>query len=144
MRFLFKFQRPAPGIELVGQGLWVLGWLATTLIALWLRPDPSGHATHMQLGLPACATMDLFHRPCPGCGLTTSVSATVHGLWGAAFRANPFGPPAYLLATGYAMIAFWGLATRTRISADTKWANRFLLAFFVAYVAFGVWRFVWG
>jgi hypothetical protein len=51
--------------------------------ALALLP---GHA-----GLP-CPLRTLTGIPCPLCGTTTSVEATLHGDLAAAFAANPAGP----------------------------------------------------
>ena len=73
--------------KLSGQLSFFFVWLAITLIAIVLRPDPSGHGTHTQLGLPPCPSVLLFNRPCPGCGLTTSFTAVLHGDFVAAFHA---------------------------------------------------------
>jgi hypothetical protein len=57
-----------------------------------LLPLLPGHA-----GLP-CPLRTLTGVPCPMCGMTTSVEATVHGHLGAALQANPAGPFAVLAA----------------------------------------------
>lgn len=51
-----------------------------------------GHA-----GLP-CPLRTLTGVPCPICGMTTSVEATVHGHLLSALQANPAGPLAVLAA----------------------------------------------
>lgn len=51
-----------------------------------------GHA-----GLP-CPLRRLTGVPCPICGMTTSVEATVHGHLVSALQANPAGPFAVLAA----------------------------------------------
>jgi hypothetical protein len=51
-----------------------------------------GHA-----GLP-CPLRTLTGVPCPICGMTTSVEATVHGHLVSALQANPIGPFAVLAA----------------------------------------------
>lgn len=56
-----------------------------------LAPDPSGYGTHARLGMGQCSFMVRYGLPCPACGLTTSVSAAVHGRFGLAARAQPFG-----------------------------------------------------
>jgi Protein of unknown function (DUF2752) len=68
-----------------GPALAMLGAAA----ALPLLP---GHA-----GLP-CPLRTLTGVPCPICGMTTSVEATVHGHLIAALQANPAGPLAVLAA----------------------------------------------
>jgi hypothetical protein len=74
-------------------------------LAVSLTPDPSGYGTHRQLGLPACSYRVNTGRPCPHCGLTTSVCAAFHGRLGLAFRAQPFG---IVLAAALAVLAFAG------------------------------------
>ena len=73
-------------------GLIVAGpCLAVIAVAWTLQPRSSGYGTHTQLGLPGCGILAKTGWPCPSCGLTTSVSASVHGQFAAAFRAQPFG-----------------------------------------------------
>ena len=68
-----------PRKRLSGHVVWFGSWVVITAIAAVLRPDPSHHGTHTQLGLPPCPAVLLFHRPCPGCGLTTvSLRQTVY------------------------------------------------------------------
>src|SRR5205085_8465910 len=95
--------------ELSGQMLIFLVWFGITAVGAFLKPDPSGHGTHTQLGLPPCPSVLLFSRPCPGCGLTTSFTAMIHGDLPAAFHAHLLGPFLYLGLTGYALVggAMW-------------------------------------
>lgn len=82
-----------------------IGWfvlaalpLAVIITARFLTPDPSGHGTHTQLGLPPCGFLVLTGCPCPGCGLTTAFAHMAHlNPFGAA-RANPFGIPLFLVS----------------------------------------------
>jgi hypothetical protein len=53
--------------------------LALLAIARWLDPDPAGHGTHRQLGLPPCTFVKLFGKPCPSCGMTTAWAHLVRG-----------------------------------------------------------------
>ncbi|MBN1676591.1 MAG: DUF2752 domain-containing protein [Kiritimatiellae bacterium] len=59
--------------------------LSLLILAVCLVHPPHG------LGIPVC----LFHRltglPCPGCGLTRSISSILHGRFGLAFQYHPFG-----------------------------------------------------
>lgn len=50
-------------------------------------------------GFDGCVWHRLTGRPCPGCGLTRSVTAVLHGQWGQAWHCHPFGflPPAVFL-----------------------------------------------
>jgi hypothetical protein len=78
--------------RLRGATLGVLCWTVITLAAM-LSPRVEGYGTHEQLGFPPCSFLAKYHWPCPTCGLTTSVSATVHGQLATAWHANAFGPP---------------------------------------------------
>lgn len=64
-------------------GLLLLGTVVT--------PAAEGYGTHEQLGLPACSSMALFGVPCPGCGVTTSVTLATHGRLVESFLTQPFG-----------------------------------------------------
>jgi hypothetical protein len=93
----------------------VLGVLALGILT---TPDARGHSTHEQLGLPACALMEFTGFPCPGCGVTTSLSHLAHGHWRAALAAQPIGV-ALALAAGFALL--WSsLAT---VRGGDVWAS---------------------
>ena len=81
---------------------WVLGCaslaaLAGLLLLGALTPDPDGHGTHEQLGLPACGWMAQYGIPCPGCGVTTALVLFARGRPLAALLEQPFG---FALALG--------------------------------------------
>jgi hypothetical protein len=59
-----------------------------------LTPDPRGFGTHEQLGLSPCAILRLTGRPCPTCGMTTSLAWLARGRLSRSWRANPVGPMA--------------------------------------------------
>jgi hypothetical protein len=80
-----------------------LGWallgllpLAVIATAAFLTPDPAGHGTHVQLGLPPCGFLVVTGFPCPGCGLTTCFAHMVRLEIPAAAHANAFGVPLFL------------------------------------------------
>lgn len=125
---------------LTGQLLWFLAWVAITGVAVWLNPSKEGHGTHTQLGLPACPSVAVLDRPCPGCGLTTSFTSVVHGQLKGAFLANWFGPIFYLLFTATAMANIWGWATKRRIDFSTPKFNRWLGALAIVFVVYGFGR----
>jgi hypothetical protein len=64
---------------------------AVLVTAAALSPDPAGHGTHTQLGLPPCGFLLMTGLPCPGCGLTTSFAHMIRLELGGAFAANPLG-----------------------------------------------------
>ena len=89
----------------------VLGLAGATLLGLVvlgvaLAPDERGFGTHEKLGLQPCLPMELWNIPCPGCGVTTSVSLAMHGdLWGS-FVNQPFG---FLVAVFFAGFVGWAV-----------------------------------
>jgi hypothetical protein len=68
-----------------------LCFAAPLVVACFLRPNPAGHGTHQQLGLPPCSFIVLFGIRCPTCGMTTAWACAMHGRWGDALRANVGG-----------------------------------------------------
>lgn len=116
-------------------------WVVVTAIGLYLNPSPDGHGTHQQLGLPPCGSVMLFDRPCPGCGLTTSWTATLHGRFVEAFHAHPLGPPLYLAFTAFAiasLLAFF--QKRTIDTSGTRWTYA-IVAAAIIFFGYGMTRF---
>jgi small neutral amino acid transporter SnatA (MarC family) len=64
-------------------------------------------------GLP-CPLRTLTGVPCPLCGMTTSVTDTVHGHLGAALAANPVGVLAVAVAVA---LLVWRRAEQVRVPA---------------------------
>ena len=81
--------------------------LAMLAVGWWLTPNKSGHGTAEQLGTPACTVLVDTGWPCPSCGMTTAVSAAVHGQLAASVAAQPFG---IVLALGAAALGAAGVA----------------------------------
>lgn len=141
VRNLVEFQRDVPARFLFGQFLWFLLWLITTGCAIWLRPDPSGHGTHEQLGLPPCASMYFLGRPCPGCGLTTSWTATVHGSFAEAFHAHALGPILYLGFSASALVAGISALRGWRWRIENREISIVLITTLVVLLSYATWRF---
>jgi len=76
------------------------------LMAIWFTPDERGFGTHEQLGIQPCITLELWGVPCPGCGVTTSVTLAAQGKLLDSFLAQPLG---FLLAIGGLLFTFWSL-----------------------------------
>lgn len=132
---------PAPRRRrIAGQLIYFLVWLAVTVVAAILHPSATGHGTHEQLGLPPCPSALLFSRPCPGCGMTTSWTALVHGQFAASFHAHPFGPLTYLFFTVTAFMALRGFLRTERMNIETPAFNRVLLAVALVFFTFGIGR----
>jgi hypothetical protein len=116
-------------------------WGIVTAIAAFLKPNPNLHGTHRQLGLPPCPSVVLFHRPCPGCGLTTSFTAMVHGRWDIAWAANPMGLIGYILFTVSALACGYGFVRQWRMDSNLPQIQNAVKWLVIAYLAFGVLRF---
>lgn len=138
-----SFLRPCNDKKVLGGQLIVTFiWAAITAFGIYLRPDPHGHGTHQQLGLPPCPSVLFFDKPCPGCGLTTSWTATIHGRIGEAFQAHPLGPFLYLALTVFALINLWAFFKRFQVdTSGPKWMVG-IVAGAVIFFGFGVGRFI--
>ncbi|GEM_PF-845771 len=135
------FDRDWSRRRLAGHLLWFLGWLGVTVFAIFLTPSAQGHGTHQQLGLPPCPSVLAFNRPCPGCGLTTSFTALLHGDFAASWKANPFGPIFYVLWAASAWACLYGYWKCRRFNTDGPLASRTLTALVAVFFAFGIVRF---
>ena len=76
--------------------------LAVIALAATLSPDPSGHGTHQQLGLPPCGFIYVTGYPCPGCGLTTAFAHMVRLEFVGAARANDVRSSLHVLEAAHA------------------------------------------
>jgi hypothetical protein len=79
-------------------------------VARALDPSPSGHGTHLQLGLPPCTFLALTGVPCPLCGATTTFSLLAHGRWGEGLANQPFAALLFALTFLLAWVAWLEVA----------------------------------
>jgi hypothetical protein len=89
-------------------------------LALVLKPSPTGHGTHEQLGLAPCNFLAFTGYPCPTCGMTTAFAWTVRGRWLVAAQVQPMG---FLLAI--ATLAALGGAL-SALTTGRTWAVNWL------------------
>ncbi len=75
--------------------------LGLVVMGLLLTPDARGVGTHKQLGLRPCMTMEYWNFPCPGCGVTTSVTLATQGEFLQSFKNQPFGFLVFLTMLGF-------------------------------------------
>ncbi|MFN7018691.1 MAG: DUF2752 domain-containing protein [Fimbriimonadales bacterium] len=122
--------------------LLLLGVLVMFGLGLYLTPNPAGHGTHQQLGLPPCAIYLLTERPCPSCGLTTSVSAILHGQFALAWRANPIGYLIVAVAAVVGVNSCLALATGRTLRIDFNRFHLILLGLLSVWLIHGVVRFI--
>lgn len=125
----------------VSQVLWFGWWIICSGLGLFMHADPHGHGTHQQLGLPPCPSVMLLGRPCPGCGLTTSWTALLHGDLATAFHVHPLGPVLYLCFT---LTAIGGLAAYLKgrsIDTYSPLSSRIMAVVAIIFLGFGFVRF---
>ena len=102
-----------------------LGLLA---MGLFLEPDERGFGTHEKLGLQPCFPLKMWDIPCPGCGVTTSVTHAAHGDLVTSFLTQPLG---LLLALTTVALLVYGLWLH--VTGGDLWARLHALP----------WREVW-
>ena len=130
-----------PAKKRASQLFWPGSWLAVTMIGLFLHPDPGGHGTHRQLGLPQCPSVTFFGRPCPGCGLTTSWTNLLHGHIWESFMNNAVGPLLYLSFTLMALVATVAFFRGKYWDTNTKLFNLVSSAVLITFLVYGGVRF---
>jgi len=128
--------------KISGQFIWFVIWLFTTICGLLLRPSPDGFGTHRQMGFPPCPSVALFGRYCPGCGLTTSFTLTLHMRLQDAFIANPFGPIFYGTLTVVGLLGGYGYFRKMYIDSSAKWITNFMIILTTTFLAYGAYRFI--
>jgi hypothetical protein len=132
---------PVSGWARWSHALLLLGVLVMVGVGLYLTPDPAGHGTHQQLGLPPCTIYYLTGRPCPSCGLTTSVSAILHGQFGLAWRANPTGFLIVAAAGAVALNSLFALLWGRSVRIENTRFTLLLLALLALWLLHGAVRF---
>lgn len=92
-----------------------VGFTAVIITALCLNPYQDGEAktmeTHTQLGLPKCSSVQMFGKPCPACGMTTSFALLTHGDVVNSLRANWVGT---LMCAAIIVLTPWLLVSAFR------------------------------
>lgn len=96
------------------------------------------------LGVDLCWIHRALAIPCPGCGLTRSVTSLTHGRFEQAVVYHPFGPVLYVLFVLAAAYAVLPRALRDRIARrasafEAQWRHGYRL-FLVAFFGFGALR----
>ena len=128
-------ERPPTSVRIL-LAVFAVGLTAGFGLATTLAPDPRGFGTHQQLGLPACQFRQYVGVSCPHCGMTTSFSHIVRGELGAAWMANPAGPPLAIICA--ACIPWFGLTAATGRWLLTEEPFRWILHLAIGYLAFAV------
>lgn len=100
--------------------------------------------TSLQNWFPGCSFLHATGLPCPGCGLTRSVMATLRGDFAAAWVYNPIGILMTLLFLALGVLIFLPTSLRRRLRRALKpaeaWTALLTLAFFLLLLFHGVVR----
>lgn len=136
-----KLFEPEPELRRrVASCVWFAVWLGVVAFAIYLSPSSDGHGTHQQLGLPPCPSVLMFDRPCPGCGLTTSWTALIHGDFARAFQAHPLGPVMFFVFTVTAWTTMIAAFRGLRVVSEGPVLNKALVSILVVFIGFGAIR----
>jgi hypothetical protein len=109
-----KVRRTPEHWVIMGGG--ILAVAALILLGLLLEPDPRGYGTHEKLGMRPCMPMELWNVPCPGCGVTTSVTHAMNGDLPGSLRVQPFG-----LVVVLGVLAFFAWALLGHLRGRDRW-----------------------
>lgn len=113
---------------------------ATALVLSFFLP-PDG------LGPTICWFQNLFGHPCPGCGLTRSLTCISHGEFAKAWAYHPFGPVIYALFVANVLIWLMPQQRRSdlkqRMAGQERWLRPFYFAIVVLFLTYGVIRLLW-
>lgn len=112
--------------------------LAALVLTFVLPPDGAG--------IPLCWFEGLYGLPCPGCGLTRSLTSITHLHFAEAFGYHPFGFLVWGLMLALVAASFAGERRRQRVgeflTSRRMWAQRVYLGLVLSFIAFGVARMV--
>jgi len=115
----------------------------STLVA-WVIVVGAFAVPRAGFGVEVCPFHAALGLPCPGCGLTRSITALAALDVGASLRWHPFGPLVFLLALALVAVACIGARRRSRVAswlvARERGARVVYLAVVYAFIAFGVGR----
>ena len=112
--------------------------LSQVILVLSVVLPPEG------VGVGVCWFQAISGIPCPGCGLTRSVTSLTHGHFESAVQHHPFGILVWLLAVVLASSPLWGQNLRgsclgwLRTYDELSW--RSYLAAIYSFVVFGMGR----
>ena len=78
--------------------------LGTIVLLHGLTPAQGGMGTHRQMGISPCGMVMRTGYPCPGCGVTTSMTAMAHGQIVYAAQSQIFGVVAMVLLLALGLV----------------------------------------
>ncbi|MCK4342569.1 MAG: DUF2752 domain-containing protein [Phycisphaerae bacterium] len=89
--------------------------VAATVLLLAVLHPPRG------LGVPVCWMKHATGMPCPGCGLSRSLSSSVRGDFATAWKQHPCGPILLPIFAGIVVVALLPISARRRFF---RWVGR--------------------
>jgi hypothetical protein len=92
-------------------------------------------AAFTSLPLPPCPFRVMTHLPCPGCGMTRSVAALLHGNLALSFRYHPLGAPLVLGALGCLALPLVPVDTARKLARRAPRQQTIALIAFVLLIA---------
>ncbi len=96
------------------------------------------------LGVTVCWFKSCYGLPCPGCGLTRSITCISHLEFGKAWQYHPFGSVVYALFVANVVLLIVPKARRRflndKILANDRWLRIVYLAFVLSFLTFGCLR----
>ncbi len=100
------------------------------------------------LGVTVCWFKSCFELPCPGCGLTRSVTCISHLQFGKAWDYHPFGTLIYALFVANAVLLIVPKekrqALKNRISRNDRWLRPIYMGIVLSFLTFGCLRILCG
>jgi hypothetical protein len=119
-----------PRSERRSWGSSIIAWL---ILAFAMALPPRG------VGVPICPSKLATGVPCPGCGLTRSVTCLAHGdLW-SSWSYHPFGIAVFALALWFAVVPLVAPSLHRRVKGSRA-ASACGLLLLLAFVLYGIVR----
>lgn len=136
------FQPPRIAPRLVA----LLGCLAVLVAAalLSVRDEREVHLAQLSWTVPElCSYHVITGLDCPGCGMTRSFISLAHGRWLDAFHYHPLGAILFTYIAAQVPFQAWQIFRIRRGKRPFRvdpLHSRLVLAYFVVFLAFGLWR----
>jgi len=92
-----------------------------TVVVAWMVLIGSAFHPPHGSGVPICFTAATTGVPCPGCGLSRSLSCSVRGMLAEAWDYHPFGPVFLVVFAAIAFVSILPPAAHGRLAA---WVSR--------------------
>jgi hypothetical protein len=110
-------------------------------VSAYLKPDPRGFGTHVQLWTGQCGVLIMTGYPCPTCGMTTAFAHTVRGQWWRAFLVQPAGFILVVGVIGAAGVCGWTLVRGRWPRVRLPFVTPYRLFFALLVLLLGSWAF---